>query len=72
MKYLCVVHIEEKKLAAVSLGQPDALDDDECVAYDEALRKRGLCLASEALQPVETAITDGPFAETKEQLDDFG
>jgi hypothetical protein len=52
MKYLCVVHIEEKKLTAVSPGGPDALDDDECIAYDEALRKRGLCLASEALQPV--------------------
>jgi hypothetical protein len=82
MKYLCVVYIEEKKLAAVSPGEPDALDDDECIAYDEALRKRGLCLASEALQPVQTAttvrvrngkvsITDGPFAETKEQLAGF-
>ncbi len=83
MKYLCVVYMEEKKLAAVSPGEPDALDDDECIAHDEALRKRSLCLASEALQPVETAttirvrngkvaVTDGPFAETKEQLGDFG
>ena len=82
MKYFCVVYIEEKKLAAVNPSDPDALNDDECVAYDEALRKRGLCLASEALQPVETAttvrvrngkvaITDGPFAETKEQLAGF-
>ncbi len=52
MKYLCIVYIEEKKLAAVFLGQPDALDDDECIAYDESLRKRGLCLASEGVQPV--------------------
>ena len=82
MKYLCLVYIEEKKLAAVSPGDPDALSDDECIAYDEALRKRDLCVASEALQPVETAttvrvrngkvsITDGPFAETKEQLAGF-
>jgi hypothetical protein len=82
MKYLCVVYIEEKKLAAVNPSDPDALNDDECIAYDESLRKRGLCLASEALQPVETAttvrvrngkvaITDGPFAETKEQLAGF-
>ncbi|HEX2229255.1 MAG TPA: YciI family protein [Candidatus Binatia bacterium] len=82
MKYLCLVYVEEKKLAAVNPSDPDALNDDECIAYDEALRKRGLCLASEALQPVETAttvrvrngklaITDGPFAETKEQLAGF-
>jgi hypothetical protein len=82
MKYLCLVYIEEKKLAAMSPSEPDALKDDECMAYDEALRKRGLCLASEALQPVETAttvrvrngknsVTDGPFAETKEQLAGF-
>jgi hypothetical protein len=82
MKYLCLVYVEEKKLAAVNPSDPDALNDDECIAYDESLRKRGLCLASEALQPVETAttirarngkvaITDGPFAETKEQLAGF-
>jgi hypothetical protein len=82
MKYLCLVYVEEKKLAVVSPGDPDAMKDDECMAYDEALRKRGLCIASEALQPVEAAttvrvrkgkvsITDGPFAETKEQLAGF-
>ncbi|HEX2227894.1 MAG TPA: YciI family protein [Candidatus Binatia bacterium] len=82
MKYLCLVYVEENKLAAVNPNDPDALNDDECIAYDESLRKRGLCLASEALQPVETAttvrvrngkvaITDGPFAETKEQLAGF-
>jgi hypothetical protein len=74
MKYLCLVYSEEKKLAAMT--------DDECMAYDNALRTSGRCLASEALQPVHTAttlrvreghisITDGPFAETKEQLAGF-
>jgi hypothetical protein len=82
MKYLCLVYIEEKKLGFMSQSNPDAMNDDECMAYDEALRQRGLCLASEALQPVHTAttvrvrngkvsITDGPFAETKEQLAGF-
>jgi hypothetical protein len=53
------------------------MTDDECVGYDEEIRDRGQCLASEALQPVSTAttvrvrngklsITDGPLAETKE------
>lgn len=74
MKYLCLVYSEEKKLETVP--------DSECLAYDEALRKSGHCLASEALQPVQTAttvrvrngkvsVTDGPFAETKEQLAGF-
>jgi hypothetical protein len=74
MKYLCLVYSEEKKL--------ETMTDDECMEYDAAIRKSGTCLASEALQPVQTAtsvrvrsgkvsITDGPFAETKEQLAGF-
>ena len=74
MKYLCLVYGEERAFEAV--------DDADCVAYDEQLRARGACVASEALQPVNTAttvrvrdgrvdLTDGPFAETKEQLAGF-
>lgn len=74
MKYLCLVYADEDVLHTVP--------DSECVAYDESLRKSGRCVASEALQPVETAttvrvrhgkvsVTDGPFAETKEQLAGF-
>jgi hypothetical protein len=58
------------------------MDDHECLAFDQGLRASGHCVASEALQPVETATTlrvrngklsvsDGPFAETKEQLAGF-
>jgi hypothetical protein len=74
MKYLCLVYAEEENLESV----PDA----ECVAYDRAIRASGHCVASEALQPSTTAttvrvrngklsVTDGPFAETKEQLAGF-
>src|SRR5690349_20807359 len=74
MKYLCLVYGEEKKIGAMT--------DDECMAYDAQLRSRGQCIASEALLPVQTAttvrirngrlsITDGPFAETHEQLAGF-
>lgn len=74
MKYLCLVYGEQDALAKMT--------DDECMEYDEMLRKGGHCIASEALQPVQTAktvrvrdgktsITDGPFAETKEQLAGF-
>jgi hypothetical protein len=58
------------------------MTDDACMAYDQALRNAGRCLASEALQPVRTAATvrvregkvsirDGPFTETKECLAGF-
>src|SRR4030095_9988016 len=68
------VYLEEEKLRAVP--------DRECVACGDGFRKSGLLVAAEALQPVETAttprarnarlsITDGPFAETKEQLAGF-
>jgi hypothetical protein len=74
MKYLCLVYLDEKRL--------DELPDADCVAYDAAIRANGHCIASEALQSVHTAttvrvrdgklsITDGPFAETKEQLTGF-
>ena len=74
MKYLCLVYLDENRL--------DELPDEDCVAYDTTIRNSGHCLASEALQSVQTAttvrvrdgslaITDGPFAETKEQLTGF-
>src|SRR5215472_7384307 len=74
MKYLCLVYLEEQKLEAVS--------DSDCMAYGDELRKSGHRIAAEALRPVHTAttvrvrdgrlsVTDGPFAETKEQLAGF-
>ena len=81
MKYLCLVYIEEKKLDALSTRERDALID-ESLDYDEVLRKSGHYVASDALQSVHAATTirirngkafttDGPFAETKEQLGGF-
>ena len=74
MKYACLVYLEGERLHAVQ--------DSECAACGEGFRSRGLLVAAEALQPIETAttvrvrngkvsITDGPFAETKEQLAGF-
>jgi hypothetical protein len=74
MKYLCLVYGEQKDI--------EGMTDDECMEYDSSLRQNGRCIASEALQPVQTAatvrvrhgkvsVTDGPFAETKEQLAGF-
>ena len=74
MKYLCLVYLDEKRL--------DELPDEDCVEFDASIRNSGHCIASEALESVQTAttvrvrdgrvaVTDGPFAETKEQLAGF-
>ena len=81
MKYLCLVYLEERALSALSREALDALAS-EALDYDDALRRSGHYIASNALQPVQTATTirtrdgristtDGPFAETKEQLGGF-
>lgn len=78
MKYLCLVYSNEEALHAL----PESPQDSECQAYAESVAASGRMLAAEALQPVATAttvrmrggemsITDGPFAETKEQLAGF-
>lgn len=74
MKYLCLVYLDEKRLGE--------LPDEDCVEFDQSIRTSGHCIASEALESVQTAttvrlrdgkvtVTDGPFAETKEQLAGF-
>ena len=81
MKYICLVYLVEKDMSAMSKQEADTCIE-ESLAYDEALRRTGHLLAAHALQPVETATTirvrsgklsttDGPFAETKEQLGGF-
>jgi hypothetical protein len=78
MKYICLGYMEEKKWDAMSESERDAIIK-ECFAYDDVLRKNGHMIGGEALQSVRNAttlrwrngkvsITDGPFAETKEQL----
>ena len=74
MKYLCLVYLDRENWSAVP--------DRECFASGESFRQAGMLLAAEPLHPVETAttvrvrngqisVTDGPFAETKEQLAGF-
>ena len=81
MKYICLVYLVEQDMNALSKREADACTE-ESLAYDAALRRSGHLLAAQALQPVETATTirvrngklsttDGPFAETKEQLGGF-
>ncbi len=81
MKYLCMVFYDEKNLNALSAADLQALDD-ESLAYDETLRRRGHLIAAQALESVQAAttvrlrngkvsVTDGPFAETNEQIGGF-
>jgi hypothetical protein len=81
MKYLCLVYLEERQMDAMPKTAWDALNG-ECLAFGDEIRGSGHCLAAQALQPVHTATTvrvrngkvtttDGPFAETKEQLGGF-
>lgn len=81
MKYLCLIYDEEKKLGGMSKTESDAFMG-EYFAFTEGIRKSGHYVGGEALQPVQTATTvrlrngkvsttDGPFAETKEQLGGF-
>ena len=81
MKYLCLIYIEESKLDSLPERDLQALVD-ESLDNDEVLRKNGSYISSDALQPVRSArtvrvrsgkvlVTDGPFAETKEQLGGF-
>ena len=78
MLYLCLVYNEEAKLDALPTRDYDALVAEH-LAYDDELRRSGHFVVGEALEHVNTATTvrvrngkvsttDGPFAETKEQL----
>jgi hypothetical protein len=78
MKFICLGYIDEDKWDAVSESKRNAIMD-ECFTYDDVLRKNGHFAGGEALQSARKAatlrwkngkasITDGPYAETKEQL----
>jgi hypothetical protein len=81
MKYLCLVYHEESKIAALPACEYESIVND-VLEFRETLRRGGNYIASSPLQPVQAAmtirvrrekvtITDGPFAETREQLGGF-
>ena len=82
MKYICLGYYEPAKHAVMTEDERNAMFD-ECFEYDDHLRANGHFAGGEALQPSETALsvywkngkvatTDGPYAETKEQLGGIG
>src|SRR6476659_4295461 len=78
MKYICLGYIERGKVESMTDDERNAMLD-ECFEHNDHLRASGHVVAELPLQPPETAMTlywkngkvattDGPFAETKEQL----
>lgn len=78
MKYICLGYINEKAWESASEDEQKAMMD-ECFTYDDQLRKDRHFVGGEALQGSQNAatirwrggdvsVTDGPFAETKEQI----
>ena len=78
MRYLCLIYDEESKFGKMPKDQMDAMMG-EYFAFTEGIKKSGHYIGGEALQSTQTATTvrvrngkvsatDGPFAETKEQL----
>lgn len=78
MKYICLGYINEKEWASASEKEQLAMMD-ECFTYDDQMKKDGHFVGGEGLQGSENAttlrwrngkvsVTDGPFAETKEQI----
>jgi hypothetical protein len=81
MKFMFMIYHDEHVLDALPEGEMQALVDS-ALDYDDEIRRSGHYIVSEALQPARTArilrvsggkvsTTDGPFAETKEQLGGF-
>ena len=81
MKYLCIAYEEEQKLNELSEGEWQALRE-ETLSYVDTLRKSGRLIITHALRSATAAsmvrirggerlVTDGPFAETKEQIGGF-
>jgi hypothetical protein len=78
MKYLCLIYEDEKAWQQLPKEQSDAIMG-EYFAFTDDIRKSGQYVAGDALHPTQmattvrvrngkTSTTDGPFAETKEQL----
>jgi hypothetical protein len=78
MKYICLGYYDKDKHESKTDAEQKAMFD-ACFDYDDHLRANGHWAGGEAIQPAETAMTlqwkngkvattDGPFAETKEQL----
>jgi hypothetical protein len=78
MKFVCLGYYDERKWESTPENDVNAMVD-ECFAYDDTLRANGNFIGGEALDSAQNAatlrfqngkvvVTDGPYAETKEQI----
>ncbi len=78
MKFVCLGYADESKMQSTPQEELER-SLEECLSYDDELRRGGHFADGQALQGATTAVTlrhrggkvevtDGPFAETKEQL----
>lgn len=81
MKYLCLIYLDEKMLAAMPESDMSALNARH-LAFNDGLLDQGHFIEAEALQSAaatacvrvrngRTSVTDGPYAETKEMVAGF-
>lgn len=81
MQYVCLVYAEESSFEKIPESELAVLDEAS-LAHDEELRRVGQLVIAQALESVAEAVTvrvrdgkmsatDGPFAETREQLGGF-
>ncbi len=81
MRYMCLVYNNEMEMANATQVEIEKVVAAN-VKFEADMRRSGVLLHSEAMQPTMTATTvqvkhgkvhttDGPFAETKEQLGGF-
>jgi hypothetical protein len=81
MRYLCLIYLDEKQLAAMPEPEMSALNARH-LAFNDGLVDSGQFVEAEALQPAaastcvrmrngKVALTDGPYAETKEMVAGF-
>jgi hypothetical protein len=81
MKYLCLVFYDEERRNAMS-EQEVRVMVDEAIKFDDELSRSGHLIAAHPLEQVHAAstirvrngkltVTDGPFAETNEQIGGF-
>lgn len=78
MKFICLGYADHSKFASMSEQERQRVME-ECFAYDDVLREGGHFAGGNGLQDAANAVTlrlrggevqatDGPYAETKEQI----
>lgn len=82
MQYVCLVYHDDDAFDAAYGGERLAALDNESLAYDKELERKGHLILAHALhsekrsrvvrrRDAKALVTDGPYTESKEQLIGF-